>query len=175
MFCRLAALAAIPVLAASAVVAPSVADAAGPTDACNVVPLKFTKSNISGGEQWQTKASLSVRDLCDAGTIRGKLYLRGTGGTTEGDLSPYKASLDYKRYDATTFTSAGVSLKKLPRQGDGWRPYSVTTEDIVMDSTRGWFREIRVRWTVHVGKRDYTKSVICVRVDETGNHAYSCT
>ena len=109
------------------------AEAVGPTAAgCNVVPLKFTKSYVGGGENWQTKASLQVRDLCDAGTIRGKLYLRGTGGTTESDLSPYKVNLHYKRQLDTAFSSAGVGLKKLARQGDGWRPYSVTTEDIVM-------------------------------------------
>ncbi len=176
MFRRMAALAAVPALAASALLVPSVAHAAGPTAAgCHVVPLKFTKSYIGGGENWQTKASLQVRDLCDAGTIRGKLYLRGTGGTTESDLSPYKVNLHYKRQLDTAFTSAGVNLKKLARQGDGWRPYSVTTEDIVMDSTRGWFIEIRVRWTVHAGGKDYTKSVVCDRFFDKGDKAYSCT
>src|SRR6187455_1437705 len=91
---------------------PRAARAAGPTAAgCNVVPLKFTKSYTGGGDNWQTKASLQVRDLCDAGTIRGKLYLRGTGGTTESDLSPYKVNLHYKRQLDTAFRSAGVSLK----------------------------------------------------------------
>ena len=175
MFRRIAALAAVPALAASAVLAPSVAHAAGPTAACNVVPLKFTKSYVSGGENWQTKASLQVHDLCAAGTIGGKLYLRGTGGTTESDLSPYKVNLHYKRQLDTAFTSAGVSLKKLARQGDGWRPYSVTTEDIVMDPPGGYFIEIRVRWTVHVGGKDYTKSVICDRFFDKGDKAYSCT
>src|SRR5690242_17207401 len=109
MFRRLASLAAVPVLATSAVVAPAAAHAAGPTDACNAVPLKFTKSYTSGGQNWQTKASLQVRDLCAAGTIKGKLYLRGTSGTTESDLSPYKVNLHYKRQLDTAFSSAGVS------------------------------------------------------------------
>ena len=175
MFRRLAALAAVPVLASSASVVPSAAHAAGPTAACNVVPLKFTTSYTSGGDHWQTKASLQVRDLCAAGTIRGKLYLRGTGGTTESDLSPYKVNLSYKRQLDTAFTSRGVSLKKLSRQGDGWRPYSVTTEDIVMVPPGGYFIEIRVRWTVRVGGRDYTRSVVCDGFFDKGDKAYSCT
>ena len=136
------------------------------------MPLTFTKSYTGGGERWQTRASLRVYDLCDAGTIRGKVYLRGTGGTTESDLSPYKVDLHYKRHNDTAFTGAGVSLKKLSRQGDGWRPYSVTTADIVLKS--GWFREIRVRWTVDVGDKNVTTTVICERVETTGNDAYSC-
>jgi hypothetical protein len=176
MFRRIAALAAVPALTASALLVPSAAQAAGPTAAgCNVVPLKFTKSYAGGGERWQTKASLQVRDLCAAGTIRGKLYLRGTGGTTESDLSPYKVNLHYKRQLDTAFTSAGVNLKKLARQGDGWRPYSVTTEDIVMVPSGGYFIEIRVRWTVHAGAKDYTKSVVCDRFFDKGDKAYSCT
>ena len=176
MFRRMAALAAVPALAASALLVPSVAHAAGPTAAgCNVVPLKFTKSYTGGGENWQTKASLQVRDLCDAGTIRGKLYLRGTGGTTESDLSPYKANLHYKRQLDTAFSSAGVSLKKLARQGDGWRPYTVTTEDIVMVPPGGYFIEVRVRWTVHAGGKDYTRTVICDRFFDKGDKAYHCT
>ena len=50
----------------------------------------------------------------------------------------------------------------------------MTTEDIVMDPPGGWFIEIRVRWTVHVGDKDYTRSVIGDRVETSGNHAYSC-
>ena len=85
MFRRIAALAAVPALAASAVLAPSVASAAGPTAACNVVPLKFTKSYVSGGERWQTKASLQVRDLCDAGTI-------GGSSTSGAPVAPRRAT-----------------------------------------------------------------------------------
>ena len=84
-------------------------------------------------------------------------------------------NLHYKRQLDTAFTSAGVSLKKLARQGDGWRPYSVTTEDIVMDPPGGYFIEIRVRWTVHVGGKDYTRSVICDRFFDKGDKAYNCT
>jgi hypothetical protein len=173
MFRRAAALASAPVLAASALLAPSAA-ASAPHRACDSVPLTFTKSYTTGRGHWQTKTSMRVYDLCAAGAFRGKVYLRGNRGTTEGGLSPFKVSVHYKRQLDTSFSSSGVSLKKLSRQGDGWRPYDVTGDDITMDPPGGYFIEVRVRWTVRVGGKNYTKDVICDRIHDKGNNAYLC-
>ena len=176
MFRRAAVLVSAPILAASALLVPASASAvsAAPQRACNSVPLTFTKSYMTGRGHWQTKASLRVYDLCAAGTFRGKVHLRGTRGTSEGGLSPFKVSVAYKRQLDTAFSGSGVSLKKLSRQGDGWRPYDVTADDITMDNSGGWFIEVRVRWTVRVGGKNYTKDVICDRIYDKGSHAYLC-
>ncbi len=159
---------------ASALLVPSAASAAAPQRACNVVPLTFTKSYTTGHGHWQTKANLKVYDLCDAGAFRGKVLIRGTRGTTEGGLSPYKVSVHYKRQLDTAFSSSGVSVTKLSRQRDGWRPYDVTGDDITMEPSGGYFIEVRVRWTVRVGGRNYTKDVICDRIHDKGSQAYLC-
>jgi hypothetical protein len=178
MLRRAAVLASAPVLAASAVLLPAAASTAAPTAAphraCSVVPLTFGKSYTTGREHWQTKASLKVYDLCATGTFRGKVFIRGTGGTTEAALSPFKVSVHYKRQLDTAFSGSGVSLTKLSRQGDGWRPYDVTADDIIMEPSGGYFIEVRVRWTVRVGGRNTTKDVICDRIHDKGNNAYLC-
>jgi hypothetical protein len=174
MFRRAAALASVPVVAASALLVPSTASAASPSKACSSVPLAFTKSYVTGGRRWQTKTSLRVRDLCAVGTFRGKVYVRGTGGTTEGNLSPFSVSVQYKRQLDTAFSGSGLSLQKLARQGDGWRPYDVASEDIKMEPSGGYFIEVRVRWTVRVGGKNYTRDVTCDRIHDKGNKAYLC-
>ena len=87
MFSRIAALTAVPALTASALLVPSAAHAAGPHRRLLCAPLKFTKSYISGGESWQTKASLRST-TCATRAPSGKVYLRGTGGTTEVTCRP---------------------------------------------------------------------------------------
>ena len=174
MFRRAAALASAPFLAASALLVPSAASASAPDRACDSVPLTFTKSYTTGRGHWQTKGSLKVYDLCAAGAFRGKVYLRGTGSTTEGGLSPFTVSVQYKRELDTAFSGSKISLKKLSRQGDGWRPFDVTADDITMESSVGWFIAVRVRWTVRVGGKNYTKDVICDRIHDKGNNAYLC-
>ena len=102
-------------------------------------------------------------------------YLRGISGTTESELSPYKVDLHYKRRARHCVHERGGQPEEAGLQGDGWRPYSVTTEDIVMDPPGGYFIEIRVRWTVHVGGKDYARSVVCDRFFDKGDKAYHCT
>jgi len=174
MFRRAAALASAPALAASALLLPSTTSAAAPDHACSSVPLTFTKSYTSGHGHWQTKASLRVYDLCDAGAFRGKVYLRGTHGTTEGGLSPFAVSVQYKRQLDTVFSGSNVDATKLARQRDGWRPYDVIGDDITFEPSGGYFLEVRVRWTVRVGGKNYTKNVICDRIHSKGNKAYLC-
>ena len=174
MFRRAAALASAPALAASALLLPSAASAAAPDHACSSVPLTFTKSYTSEHGHWQTKASLRVYDLCAAGAFRGKVYLRGTHGTSEGGLSPFAVSVQYKRQLDTVFSGSNVDATKLARQGDGWRPYDVIGDDITFEPSGGYFIEVRVRWTVRVGGKNYTKDVICDRIHDKGNKAYLC-
>ena len=89
-------------------------------------------------------------------------------------MSPFTVSVQYKRELDTAFSGSGISLKKLSRQGDGWRPFDVTADDITMESSVGWFIAVRVRWTVRVGGKNYTKDVICDRIHDKGNNAYLC-
>ena len=51
-------------------------------------------------------------------------------------------------------------------------PDDVTGDDITMEPSGGYFIEVRVRWTVRVGGKSYTKDVICDRIHDKGNQPY---
>lgn len=159
-------------LAASLVAVPQAG--ADPTEDCDFVPLTYQKNYSAGGEGFTTRADLKVYDLCDAGTITGKVYLRGRNDTQLTDLTPYQPRLAYKRQLDQSYRSGGIDPLARQPVTNGWRPYRVTTDDIDFDPSGGYFMAVRIRWSVTVDGDSFTKTVVCDRIHDTGRNAYLC-
>lgn len=154
----------------SSVTAPVAAD---PIQDCNFVPLKYEKNYVTGGEQWKAKANLRVYDICEEGTIRGRVLVKGRSRTSLADISPTTPRLAYQRHNDTSYRNTWVApLQRQPLTSNGWRPYGVTTGDITLRA--GWFMGVRIRWTVTVDGRQFTRTVVCDRIYTEGARAYLC-
>lgn len=157
-----------------AVLAPPIANA-DPTEDCDFVPLRYTKNYSAAGRAFTTTANLRVYDLCDAGTIVGTVGIRPRNGTTFGRLSPIQPGIAYKRQLDQSFRSTGVNpLVRRAGTVNGYRSYGVSTDDIDFDPSGGYFLSIRLRWRVQVGGHNYTKTVVCDRINTAGSRAYLC-
>jgi hypothetical protein len=163
----------ILVIAFLTVTAP--AAQADPIDDCDFVPLRYDHRYRTDGVEWRVRTRLRVYDLCEDGTITGRTQI-GPWSDDEFDFEdfrPYRPTLTYKLEDDRSYTNEFIDLQRLRRTED-WHPWRVTTdEDVPLDD--GYFRVIRIRWSVTVDDTTFRRSVICDRVETDGDDAYDCS
>jgi hypothetical protein len=166
-------------LAASTMAAVPVS--ADPVDDCNYAPLKYTKNYSAGGEQFTVKANLRVYDAaddpdqtCTDGTVTQTIAIKGRNDTSLSTVSPTRARLFYKlNAGSNSYRSTGVHVVRTDPVS-GWRTYDVSTDDVPLGAEVAYFMGIKIAWTVKVDDRNFTRTVICDRINPDGTDAYIC-